>query len=61
MKTYTFEVTRTHVVYVNVDAESEQEAVAKLTEENIAQEEIENPNCVHQVVKLDGGIVSIKF
>lgn len=61
MKTYTFEVTRTHVVYVNVDAESEQEAIARLTEEDIVTEEIENPNCVHQVVKLDGGLVRIDF
>lgn len=61
MTTYTFEVIRTHVVYVDVNAESEQEAIAKLTKEDIAQEEIESPNCVHQVVKLDGGIVSIEF
>ena len=61
MNTYVFIVRRVHEIDVDIEAETYEEAIEELKKVNIAQEEIERPNCVEEVVMNEKGEVIEDF
>lgn len=54
LQEFTFEVSKTSVVYVTIAAATKEDAVDTLSEFHVHVEEVENPNTVEMVVRLEG-------